>query len=285
MDIQQIVRAVIAELQSIPSDVTTKQSAMNDDNVEIIDFQVQEMGVDAPLNRETIEFARSITPARIGIGRAGVRMKTNHYLQFRIDHAAAQDAVLKDVSEDLLNRLNLPRLSSRAKSLKEYLMDLDSGRQLDDASRLYITKNLDKGLDVQIIVSDGLSSSAVEANIENLLPALQQGLALKNISSGQPIFVKKSRVWLQDDVAKIVNCQIAIILIGERPGLNTDESLSAYIIYRPNEQTVEADRTVISNIHRAGLAPTEAGAYLADLLEDMLRLKCSGVEFSKKRNV
>ena len=74
------------------------------------------------------------------------------------------------------------------------------------------------------------------------------------------------------------------MLIGERPGLNTAESLSAYMIYKPTERTVEADRTVISNIHQEGLAPTEAGAYIAELLSQMLKLQCTGVSFMKKRN-
>jgi ethanolamine ammonia-lyase small subunit len=163
-------------------------------------------------------------------------------------------------------------------------MSLDAGRRLSPSSIDWLERNGEKENQVQILVCDGLSSSAIEANLPDLLPALMQGLQLKNIRVGSPLFVKRARVWVQDHVASILNCDLVISLIGERPGLATDESLSAYMVYRPNVKTVEADRTVISNIHRGGLSSVEAGAYLSDLLEDMLKLKCSGVQFSQKRN-
>ena len=202
----------------------------------------------------------------------------------RVDHAAAQDAVYKEVNEALLEKWRLPILSSKATDLKQYLMDLPTGRQLDDASVQWILQHVLKDMDVQIIISNGLSSAAIEANIESLLPALLQGLKLKNISVNPPIYVKRARVWLQDEVAKLINCKLAVILIGERPGLNTAQSLSAYLIYRPNKNTVEADRTVISNIHENGLSPSEAGAYLSELIEQMLALQCTGVSFMRKKN-
>ncbi|AWE07226.1 hypothetical protein DCE79_07455 [Lysinibacillus sp. 2017] len=92
-----------------------------------------------------------------------------------------------------------------------------------------------------------------------------------------------ARVWLQEEIAKIVQSKVTILLIGERPGLNTAESMSAYIIYKPNEKTVEADRTVISNIHENGLSPSEAGAYLSELIEQMLKLECTRVAFMRKK--
>jgi ethanolamine ammonia-lyase small subunit len=241
------------------------------------------IGVANPRNPDTIKQAQSITPARIGIGRAGTRMKTSSYLQFRLDHAAAQDAVKKDVSEETLTQLNLPVLQTIAVDMDHYLMNLDTGRKLCRSSVEWIEKNVHKEKQVQILVCDGLSSSAIESNIPELLPALIQGLQLKNIQVGPALFVKRSRVWVQDHVASIVKCDLIISLIGERPGLATAESLSAYIVYRPNERTVEADRTVISNIHKGGLSPVEAGAYLSDLLAEMLEMKCSGVQFAQKR--
>ncbi|TGU86071.1 ethanolamine ammonia-lyase subunit EutC, partial [Mesorhizobium sp. M00.F.Ca.ET.186.01.1.1] len=124
---------------------------------------------------------------------------------------------------------------------------------------------------------------ACEASIPDLLPALQQGLAMRNISVGKPIFINKGRVWIQDQVAKIVGCKVVISLIGERPGLATAESLSAYMIYKPDANTVESDRTVISNIHRGGTLPIEAGAYLAELLEEILKYQASGVKYMQLR--
>ncbi|WP_019240710.1 ethanolamine ammonia-lyase subunit EutC [Bacillus massilioanorexius] len=248
--------------------------------MDVLSFSSEkEVTVDHPMNADTIVSAQSITPARIGIGRTGTRMKTKNYLEFRIDHAAAQDAVFKDVSNQFLKEHNLPVLYTEANSINEYLMNLQSGRTLKQESKEWVLKNISKNKHVQIIVSDGLSSTGIEANIGDLLPALLQGLKVKGITCGEPIFIKRSRVWIQDEVASLVNCDVVISLIGERPGLATARSVSAYFIYRPNEHSVEADRTVISNIHDAGIPPVEAGAYLADLLEDVLKWKVSGVKY------
>lgn len=243
----------------------------------------KQLGVPQPNNREALERAMGRTPARIGIGRAGTRLKTQSYLQFRIDQAAAQDAVMKSIDPGWIERLQLPALYTRAKDMEEYLMNLDSGRLLSDESAAWLSQHGEKGRDVQIIISDGLSTSACEATIPDLLPALLQGLALRKISVARPIFIHRGRVWVQDHVASIVKCKVVISLIGERPGLATAESLSAYMVYQPSERTVESDRTVISNIHRGGTPPIEAGAYLAELLEDILRCQASGVAYAQKR--
>ncbi len=251
---------------------------------EAISFPEQKQrGVERPKNPEALERAMNRTPARIGIGRAGTRMKTGSYLQFRIDQAAAQDAVMKSINPDWLEQLQLPALCTRAKDMQEYLMNLDSGRMLSDESAAWLQRHGEMGKDVQIIISDGLSTSACEATIPDLLPALMQGLTLKKISVAKPIFIHRGRVWVQDHVASIVKCKVVISLIGERPGLATAESLSAYMIYQPNEQTVESDRTVISNIHRGGTPPIEAGAYLAEVLEEILRYRASGVKYAQMR--
>lgn len=277
MDIEKIIQQVVREVVGkLPID--KQQSELPKDST----YSFSPKAMKQAQNIETIQYARSITPARIGIGRTGTRMTTEHYLDFRVAHAAAQDAVLRNVDENVLKSLNIQFLKSSSTSLKDFLMNLDSGRKLDEPSKEWLAKNIEKNKDVQIIISDGLSSSAIEANIPNLLPALLRGLSQQNISTNEAVFVERGRVWIEDEVAKIVQCQIAVILIGERPGLNTAESLSAYIIYKPNDATVEADRTVISNIHENGLAPTEAGAYLSELIKKMLDLKCSGVQFMKK---
>ena len=275
MDIDKIVETIVQKIQQqgFEKSMSTQQTQ----------FEKPPQSVEHAQSPQTIEYARSITPARIGIGHTGTRMKTAHYLHFRVDHAAAQDAVYKEVDEQLLQQLKLPILHSNAKNLKQYLMDLQAGRTLAEETIVWIKQNIKKQSDVQIIISNGLSSAAIEANITSILPALIQGLKLKSITVNEPIYVKRARVWLQDEVARLTQCKLAIILIGERPGLNTAESLSAYMIYNPTDKTVEADRTVISNIHAAGLAPAEAGAYIADLIEQMLRLQCTGVEFMRKK--
>ncbi|MGE5704724.1 MAG: ethanolamine ammonia-lyase subunit EutC [Clostridia bacterium] len=286
IDVEELVNRVIAKLgQKTEGRAAAKQAdATESGHGDAYDFpEAKQMGVTNPHNLAVIEQAQQITPARIGIGRTGTRMKTTSYLQFRIDQAAAQDAVLRDVSEAFLQEMDLTVLHTRAKDMQDYLMNLDAGRKLSDESAEWLRKHGEKGKNVQIIVSDGLSSSAVEANIKDMLPALMQGLRLKNISVGRPVFIKRGRVWVQDHVASIVNCDLVVSLIGERPGLATAESLSAYMIYRPNERTVESDRTVISNIHRGGTTPIEAGAHLADIISEILRFQASGVKFAQLR--
>lgn len=276
MDIEQIVREAVEQVlkkkETNTGSYTPSQPLSYPEEKTVL--------VDNPLDYGTIAKAQMKTPARIGIGRAGTRMKTRSYLDFRLDHAAAQDAVRKEVSEAFLENLGAPVLKTRAKSLDHYLMDLDAGRILNDESIQWLRENGDKGKQVQIIISDGLSITGIEENIPNLLPSLEQGLRMKGITIGKPLFVKRSRVWVQDQIASLLDCMLVISLIGERPGLATSKSVSAYMIYRPGEDSVEADRTVISNIHDGGIPPVEAGAYLADLIEDMLKKKASGVKYA-----
>ncbi|WP_349409990.1 ethanolamine ammonia-lyase subunit EutC [Pseudalkalibacillus sp. SCS-8] len=281
MDIEQIVKEVMKELEQNNTSTTQRPKTSTNADKTFDYTSEKKVTVDAPKNKETIESAQEITPARIGIGRTGTRMKTKNYLDFRVDHAAAQDAVFKDVDDSVLEEMDLPILKSRAANMEEYLMNLDSGRKLDEASAKWLKENGTKGKQVQIIVSDGLSSTGVEHTIPDLLPALRQGLEGKGISMGKPVFIRKSRVWIQDEVASIVDCDLVISLIGERPGLATSRSISAYLIYRPDESSVEADRTVFSNIHDGGVPPVEAGAYLADVIEEMLEHRVSGVKFSQ----
>lgn len=284
MNIEQIVREVVEQINKKKNEPKNnlREDPQNEDVVEYSRAKV--VGVKEPMDTDTIAQAQKITPARIGIGRAGTRMRTKSYLDFLLDHAAAQDAVKKEVSEQFLEKLDIPVLKTKAESLSQYLMDLDSGRMLCDESAHWLQKNSAKGKEVQIIVSDGLSTTGIEENIPDLLASLEQGLKLKNISMERPIFIKKSRVWVQDHVASIVNCDLVISLIGERPGLATSKSVSAYFIYKPSKDSVEADRTVISNIHEGGIHPLEAGAYLSDIIADMLNKKASGVRYAKTIN-
>jgi ethanolamine ammonia-lyase small subunit len=284
MNIEQIVREVVEQINKKKNEPKNnlREDPLNEDGVEYSRAKV--VGVKEPIDSDTIAQAQKITPARIGIGRTGTRMRTKSYLDFLLDHAAAQDAVKKEVSEQFLEKLDIPVLKTKAESLSQYLMDLDSGRMLCDESANWLQKNSAKGKQVQIIVSDGLSTTGIEENTPDLLASLEQGLKLKNITMEKPIFIKRSRVWVQDHVASIVNCDLVISLIGERPGLATSKSVSAYFIYKPSKDSVEADRTVISNIHEGGIHPLEAGAYLSDIIADMLNKKASGVKYAQTIN-
>lgn len=256
----------------------------NTDSEEMVSFPpLDEMQISNPFNADAVKAMMKSTPARIGIGRAGARPRTMSLLRFLADHAVAQDAVFLDVSEEFLQRMNLMAVQSAATSKDEFLQRPDLGRRLSQEAVKTVSEKCEKNVQVQILIVDGLSSSAIEANIPDLLPALLQGLKSAGIKVGAPFFVKNGRVWVQDHVASIVNSDVIISLIGERPGLGTAESLSAYMIYRPDENTVEADRTVISNIHRGGIPPAEAGAHLTDVIQQILTAKASGVKLNQQK--
>ena len=233
--------------------------------------------VPEPKNRSLYEEMKLSTPARIGVWRCGTRPLTDTWLRFRADHAVAQDSVLGEVPEEFPAKYNMVSVKSMCESKDEYLTRPDLGRKLDEESLNLIRSKCRKGAKLQIIVADGLSSNAVEANIPNLLPAMLQGLEGMKIDVGTPIFVKFARVAIMDAIGEELKPEAAIVLLGERPGLGTAESMSAYIGYNPRAGMVESERTVVSNIHKGGTPAAEAGAHLATLLKKILDAKASGV--------
>jgi ethanolamine ammonia-lyase small subunit len=239
--------------------------------------------IENPHNLEALKMMRKSTPARIALGKCGARQKTSSLLNFLADHAAAQDAVFLDVSDEFLERNKLFKIQTIVKDKDEYLMRPDLGKKISEESKRTILEKCEKGKQVQIIVVDGLSSTAIEANVEDVMPSLIQGLKAEGISVGTPFFVKYGRVGVQDEIAMLLNCDVIVELVGERPGLTTAESMSSYMIYRPTENTVEADRTVISNIHREGTPPAEAGAHIATIVKKMIQNKASGIALSEMK--
>lgn len=242
------------------------------------------IGVKNAHNLEALKVMRKATPARILLGRAGARPRTNSYLQFQADHAAAIDAVFMDVSKECLAQNGLMQVQTMVKDKDEYLMKPHLGKKLTEEAKQAISEKIEKGKQVQVIVVDGLSSTSIEANVEDVMPALIQGLKNEGLSVGTPFYIKYGRVGVMDDVAPLVDCDVIVELIGERPGLITAESMSAYMAYRPTENTVEAERTVISNIHKGGTPPAEAGAHLATVVRKMIDHKTSGVKLSQILN-
>ncbi|OQB20811.1 MAG: Ethanolamine ammonia-lyase light chain [Firmicutes bacterium ADurb.Bin182] len=225
-------------------------------------------------------FIKESTAARVCIGKAGPRLKTGTLLKLRADHAAARDAVFKDVDESILKSLGLFMVQTRCANKNEFLTRPDLGRVFDDENIAKIKRGCSKA-QVQIYVSDGLSSSAVTANLKDILPVILDGLKASSISAGAPFFVKYGRVHAMDAVSEALECDVVCVLIGERPGLITSESMSAYIAYHATVGMPEARRTVVSNIHANGLAPVEAGAYIVDVIRMMLEVKASGVDLRR----
>lgn len=131
---------------------------------------------------------------------------------------------------------------------------------------------------MQVYVADGLSSQAVDMNLRDILPTLMDGLQDFGISTGTPVFLRFGRVPAMDEVSKLLGAEATCVLVGERPGLATANSMSAYIAYKATMGMPEARRTVVSNIHSGGIPAVEAGAHIAGLLKTILEQKCSGVD-------
>lgn len=221
------------------------------------------------------------TTARIGVGRSGPRLKTKTLLTLRADHAAARDAVLMDVSGELIKKLGLLAVTTCCTDKNNFLTRPDLGRDFNEETKTFIKEKCISHPDVQIIISDGLSSSAVEANAARILPVVMEGLKEKGLTAGTPIFVKYGRVGAQDRISELVGARVVCSFIGERPGLATAESMSAYIAYHAEVGMPEARRTVVSNIHKDGVPAVEAGAYIVDLLALILEKQASGVDLKK----
>lgn len=230
-----------------------------------------------PENGEKFRKMKARTPARLGSGKAGPRYKTLTMLRFRADHAAAQDAVFSQVSEDFAAKNGMAEVQTRCHDKDEYLTRPDYGRCFDEENQRKIRAAISGTPRVQIVVGDGLSSAAIEANAMDCLQALREGLKLKGIAPGNPIFVRYCRVGAGDAIGDVTGCELVCMLVGERPGLVTDKSMSAYITYQPRTGVSESARTVVSNIHAQGTPAVEAGAHIADLIDTILKRKVSGV--------
>lgn len=234
-----------------------------------------------PVKAEAFLEMKAKTPARLGIGRAGARYKTETMLRVRADHAAAQDSVFSDVEKRWAEVHKMVFAQTLCKNKDEYLTRPDLGRRFDDETLALIKRTAGDRPEVMIVVGDGLSSAAVKANAPDMVMALKQGLATKGLHVGEILFVKYARVGAMDDIGEVTGAKVICMLVGERPGLVTAQSMSAYITYEPRRGTIESKRTVISNIHKGGTNAVEAGAHAAELIKTMLDKKASGVELRK----
>lgn len=286
-DLKQLVEEVLLELSSKKDGKVDETKSIVDVSSQIsdeilpdlleIDLKKQLL-VENPEDKEGYLKIKEYTPGRLGVGRAGARYKTETMLRFRADHAAAQGAVFSDVPEEFIKEMGFFSVKTMCKDKDEYLTRPDLGRKLDAENEKIIKENCKKNPTVQIYVSDGLSSTAICANVKDVLPALMQGLEAYGIDAGTPFFVKLGRVPVMDQITEITGADVTCVLIGERPGLVTAESMSAYITYKGRVGMPESRRTVLSNIHKGGTPPVEAGAHVAEIIKKMLEAKTSGVD-------
>ena len=273
---------------SIVSNITSQQDASYNGQVEDgfipditeVDIKTQFLIPDAA-DEEGYLRMKQYTPARLGLWRSGPRYKTQSMLRFRADHAAAQDAVFSDVPEELVSEMGFVPVQTKCNDKDEYVTRPDLGRQFDDENRQIIKSHSKQGAKVQVVVGDGLSSAAIGANIKEILPSIKQGLKMFNLDFDDVIFVKYSRVGAMDEIGELSGADVVCMLIGERPGLVTAESMSAYLAYKPTIGMPEARRTVISNIQKGGTPAVEAGAYIAEVIKNMLDKKKSGIDLKE----
>jgi len=192
---------------------------------------------------------RARTPARLLAGRSGAAYRTNTQLDLREAHAAARDAVhaelnlAADPGDDFVRRWNLFEVGTRVGSKDEYLLRSDLGRHLNDSSRVEVDRRCTTGHDLQVVIGDGLSVTAVAKQVPPLLPLLYEGATTRGWSVGQILVIRHCRVGILNEIGELLSPTVVILLIGERPGLATAESLSAYMAYRPKTSDTDADGT------------------------------------------
>jgi ethanolamine ammonia-lyase small subunit len=238
----------------------------------------QWIGVQNPHRLAVLQELRSSTAARVCTGRAGPRPRTQALLRFLADHSRAKDTVLKEVPHEWVKQQELLEVQSEISDKNQYLTRPDLGRRLSANAIASLQTHCTLNPDVQVVVSDGLSTDAITANYAEILPPLLRGLSQAGLKVGTPFFVRYGRVKIEDQIGELLGAKVVILLVGERPGLGQSESLSCYAVYSPRvATTVEADRNCISNIHRAGTPPVAAAAVIVDLAKRMLDQQTSGI--------
>ena len=168
-------------------------------------------------------------------------------------------------------------MRTEARTKEQFLLRPDLGRSLGAAPQAEIRRRCPAGKNIQVVIGDGLSAAAVAAQVPSLLPLLHAEAVARGWSWGQPFFIRHCRVGVLNDLGELLDPAVAILLIGERPGLATALSLSAYMAHRPRHGDDDSRRNLISNIHARGVAPEAAARRIASLAEQMMVLRKSGV--------
>ena len=247
--------------------------------------QIERTGQPADSTPALAARLRELTPARVGLGRTGVSQQTRDLLDFQRSHAQARDAVHARLQAATLVRTlakitggEVLQLHSAAADRITYLQRPDLGRKLDEPSRATLTKlsQTNPGeRTLALVVADGLSALAVERHVPSLLTELL--LHLKDWHLAPVCVVEQGRVAIGDEIGSALGAQISVVLIGERPGLSSPDSLGAYITWAPRPGRTDAERNCISNIRAEGLNYAQAAAQLDYYLTEALRLQLTGV--------
>ncbi len=237
---------------------------------------------------QALDALRARTPARLLVGRAGPAYRTHTQLELREDHAIAVDAVhaeldlVQDFGIAFIQDRSLFEVSTRARDKAEFLKQPGLGRQFSEAARETFAARCPTDIDVQIAIGDGLSAAAVATQVPGLLPLLEQGALERGWKVGHSFAIRYCRVGILNEIGSIIRPKVAILLIGERPGLATAESLSAYMAFRPLPGHTDAQRNLISNIHARGVAPEQAAVRILALAAQMMAAEASGVTIKEQ---
>jgi ethanolamine ammonia-lyase small subunit len=236
---------------------------------------------------------RSATPARIALGRAGGSLPTHEWLGFRSAHASARDAVhnefdvAKLASELTAQGQETVTVASAAQTRLEYLQRPDLGRRLDAASRgrLQARPTVGDPPALSIMTSDGLSALAVQRQVPPLIAKLLPMLRKDGVTLAPIVIARFGRVALEDEIGQLLHAKLAVMLIGERPGLGSPDSLGAYLVYGPKPGNTDAHRNCVSNIRPEGLPIDAAADTLHYLVSEALRRQISGVALKDDRRL
>ncbi|RIK88907.1 MAG: ethanolamine ammonia-lyase [Planctomycetota bacterium] len=251
------------------------------------------MASESPVTIDPWHALRSVTQARIALGRSGGSLPTREWLAFKAAHAAARDAVHNRFDADALAAeiatigVETLVVASAAADRSAYLQRPDSGRRLDAASRSRLQQYAGGGQqpDLAIIVSDGLSALAVHRQANGILAGLVPALVSDGWRLAPVIVARYGRVALQDEIGELLRAQLALMLIGERPGLGSPDSMGAYLVHRPKIGNTDAHRNCVSNIRPEGLPWAAAANTLRYLLTEARRRNISGVALKDERSL
>ena len=281
--IAEIVRAVLRQLDPAAGapDVVPEPTQAQLSDLGSEDARTW-IGVQNAKSADVVNELRRSTRARICAGHNGPRPRTQALLRFLADHARSKETVLSEIPGEWVQRAGLLEVQTEIVEKSQYLTRPDLGRVLGAPGLEIVRTQCIKSPDVQLLVSDGLSTEATTANFDDIVPPLVRGLESLQLKAGTPLFVRFGRVKVEDQIGEMLDAKVVILLIGERPGLGQSESLSCYMVYRPTSNTVEAERTCISNIHRGGTPPVEAAAVIAELAARMLKEQASGIALAQK---
>jgi len=233
---------------------------------------------------EIVRKVRAQTPARLLAGRSGAAYRTSTQLELREAHAAARDAVRAELNlctnfgQDFARKWNLFEVCSQAATKDEYLLRPDLGRHLNEKSRAEVSRRCTTGRDFQVVIGDGLSVTAVALQVPRLLPLLCEGAKTRGWSVGEIFVIRHCRVGILNEIGELLEPKVAVLLIGERPGLATADSLSAYMAYQPKISDTDANRNLISNIHARGVSTEQAAQRILNLAASMMIKEKSGCE-------